>query len=153
MALEVWRSLGRLFLPKWDLDFMRRGLWINLPRMGHLVGSKLCPLCHKPEDLEHVLRHFRSFPFKFDTVRKAFGLLQREGGAVEPSRVLLEDLPCLQTTQGLVLWSVLKAQWSLQCEVRFQGAVRTVDDFVARWLGVWEVWRGEKDLSLSRMDV
>ena len=25
--------------------------------MGHRVGSKLCQLCHKLEDHEHVLRH------------------------------------------------------------------------------------------------
>ena len=26
-------------------------------RMGHRVGSKLCPLCHRLEDHEQVLRH------------------------------------------------------------------------------------------------
>ena len=80
--LEVWRAFGRLYLPKWDLDFIRRVLWKKLyfgGRMGHRVGSNLCSLCHKLEG--------------------------------------------------------------------------TLDDFVARWVGVLEVWRVEKDLSLSRVDL
>ena len=28
-----------------------------------------------------------------------------------------------------------------------------LDDFVARWVGVLEVWRAEKDLSLSKVDL
>ena len=53
--------------------------------MGHPVGSKLCPLCHKLEDHEHVLRHCRFSAFIFDTMQNAFGVVQREGGGVEPS--------------------------------------------------------------------
>ena len=86
-------------------------------RMGHRVVSKLCPLCHWLEDHEHMLQHCRFSAFIFDTVRKAFGVVQREGGAVEPSRLLLDEpaLP-LQSTQGLVLWAALKAQWALRRE-------------------------------------
>ena len=65
---EVWRAFGRLSLPKWDLDLMQRALWKKLPiggRMGHRVGSKLCPLCHKLEDHKHVLRHRHFSPFIF----------------------------------------------------------------------------------------
>ena len=73
---------------------------------------------------------------------------------VEPNWVLLEDPALsLQTTQRLVLWATLKAQWSLRCEARFQGALLTLDDFVACWVGVLEVCRAEKDFSLSRMDL
>ena len=32
-----------------------------------------------------------------------------------------------------------------------RGGGPTLDDFVARWLGVLEVWCAEKDLSLSRV--
>ena len=28
---EVWRLFGRLCLPAWDMDFMRRVLWKKLP--------------------------------------------------------------------------------------------------------------------------
>ena len=104
---DLWQFFNRLYLPQGDLDFIRRVLRKNLPiggRMGHRVGSKLCPLCHRLEDHEHVLRHHRFSVFLFDTVRKAFGVVQREGGAVEPSRPLLEE-PALSlpSTQGLVL--------------------------------------------------
>ena len=153
----MWRAFGRLYLPKWDLDFIRRALWKTLPiggRMGHRVGSKLRPLCHKLEDHEHVLWHCRFSPFIFDTVRKAFGVVRQDQLVVEPSRVLLEN-PTLsmQTSQGLVLWAALKAQCSLRCEARFQRAAPTLDDFVAQWVGVLEVWQAEKDLSLSTVDL
>ena len=59
--------------------------------------------------------------------------------------------------QLLVLWAGLKAQWSmrwsLRCESTFQGATPSLDDFVARWMGVLEVWRAGKDLSLCRSDL
>ena len=111
--LEVWCVFGRLYLPKWDLDFIQRALWKKLPiggTMGHRVGTKLCPLCHKLEDHEHVLRHYRFSPFIFDTVPKAFGPVRQDKLVVEPSRVLLENPTLsLQTSQGLVLWAALKA--------------------------------------------
>ena len=53
---EVWKHFSQLYLPKWDLDFIQRVFWKKLPiggRMGHQVGSKLCPLCHPLEDHEH----------------------------------------------------------------------------------------------------
>ena len=101
--------------------------------MGHWVGSKLCPLCHRLEDHEHVLRPCRCSAFIFDIVRKAFGLVQREGGRVQPSRLFFEELALsLQSTQGLILWAALNAQWVLRCEARFQPAQPSLNDFVAR---------------------
>ena len=79
--------------------------------MGHRVGNKLWPLCQRLEDHEHMLRHCRFSAFFFNTVHKAFGVVQREGGEVEPGRLLFEELALLlQSTQGLVLWATLKAQ-------------------------------------------
>ena len=122
--------------------------------MGHRVGSKLCPLCHKHEDHEHVLWHCFFSAFSFDTVRKAFGVVQREGGGIEPSRLLLEEpLLSLSSSRGLVVWATLKAQWALRCEARYQGATPSLDDFVAKWVGILEVWRAERDLSLSTVDL
>ena len=98
---------------------------------------------------------YQQFPI-FDTVRKAFGVVQREGGggAVEPNRLLLEEQALsLQSTQGVVLWSALKAQWALRCEARFQGGQPSLDDFVARWMGILEVGRAEQTMSLSRPDL
>ena len=69
-------------------------------------------------------------------------------------RFLLEEPALsLQSTQGLVLWAALKAQWALRCEARFQATQSSLDDFVARWVGVLEVWRSEKNWSLSRGDL
>ena len=120
--------------------------------MGHRVGSALCPLCHKLEDHPHVLRHCRFSVFMFDTVRKAFGLVHGDGGVIEPSHLVLENpLQSVGTKQGLVLWAGLKAQWSVRCEARFQGEIPSLDDFVAKWVGTLEVWRAEKDLSVSRV--
>ena len=79
---EVWRVFGRLHLPKWDLDFIRRVLWRKLPvgaRMERL-GGKLCPQCGRVEDHAHTLKRCYFSAFMFDTVRKAFGLAQGGGG-------------------------------------------------------------------------
>ena len=40
----------------------------------------------------HALKNCYFAAFTFDTVRKAFGLAPGEGGAVEPSRLLLDDV-------------------------------------------------------------
>ena len=90
----------------------------------------------------------------FDTLRKAFGLAQGVGAAVEPSRLLLEEpLLSLQTTQGLVLWAGPRAQWKLRCEVKYQHRQVSLEDFVAAWVGVLESWRGERNISCSRVDL
>ena len=99
-----------------------------------------------------MLRHCSFSAFVFDTGRKAFGIVQREGGAVERRRLLLEELALsLQSTQGLVLWAALKAQWALHCEAGFQGVQPSLDDFVACWMCILEVWRargGRRDRTL-----
>ena len=144
---------GCLHLPKWDLDFVRRVLWRKLPvgvRMERL-GGKLCPQCGRVEDHAHTPKRCYFSAFMFDTVRKAFGLAQGVGGAVEPSRLLLEEpLLSLQTTQGLVLWAGLRAQWKLQCEVKYQHRQVSLEDFVAVWV---ESWRGDRNMSCSRADL
>ena len=149
---EVWRVFGCLHLPKWDLDFIRRVLWRKLPvgvRMERL-GGELCPQCGRVEDHAHTLKRCYFSAFMFDTVRKAFGVAQGVGAAVEPSRLLLEEpLLSLQTTQGLVLWAGLRAQWKLRCEVKYQHRQVSLEDFVAVWVGVLESWRGERNMSCS----
>ena len=73
---------------------------------------------------------------------------------MEPSCLLLEEPALsLQSTEGFVLWAALKAQWALRCETHFQATPSSLDDFVAQWMGVLEVWRAEKNLSLSRADL
>ena len=63
------------------------------------LGGKLCPQCGRVEDHAHTLKRCYFSAFMFDTVRKAFGLAQGVGAAVEPSRLLLEEpLLSLQTT-------------------------------------------------------
>ena len=123
--------------------------------MGHRVGSKLCPLCHRLEDHEHVLRHCRFSGFIFDTVRKAFGVVQREGGGGGRAQQVVPrgTSASLQRTQGLVLWAAPKALWALRCEARFQGGQPSLDDFVARWMGILEMWRTEWNMSLSHPDL
>ena len=70
---------------------------------------------------------------------------------MEPSRLLHNGpLLSLHSSQGSVLWAALKAQWAIQCEVCFQQTDPSLDDFVACSLGALEVWRAEKDMSLSR---
>ena len=124
-------------------------------RMGYRVGSKLCPLCHKLVDHEHVLRHCRFSAFIFRYRAKGFWLGAKGGGrGREPSRLLFEDPTLsLHSTQGLVLWAALKAQWALRCEARFQGGQPSLDDFVAGWMGILEVWRAEPNMYLSRSDL
>ena len=100
---EVWQAFGRLFLPKWDRDFLRRTLWKKLPvgtRMERL-GGKLCLLDGRVESHEHVFRHCMFSTFMQSTVRKAFRMVDAGGVKVERSR-LLRDFPLLSitTTQG-----------------------------------------------------
>ena len=121
---EVWRIFRKLCLPKWDLDFVGRVLWRKLPlrvRMERL-GEKQCPLDGKVEveDHAHVLKNCDFSVFTFDTVRKAFRLVEWEGRRLEPSRLLLkESAVSLQCTQGLVLWAALKAQWKIHCASKY----------------------------------
>jgi hypothetical protein len=99
------------------------------------------------EDHRHVLKNCYFSGFMFDTVRKAFGLVQREGGALEPSRLLLDEpLLSLQSTQGLVLWAGLRAQWRLRCEVKYQRQQVSLHDFVALWVAGLESWRSERNM-------
>ena len=65
---EVWRHFNRLFLPQWDLDFMRPVLWKKLPiggRMGHQVGSKkgLIPIMTQPRFSSTIGTQTRSAKF------------------------------------------------------------------------------------------
>ena len=76
------------------------------------VGGKLCPLDGWVENHEHVLRHCLFSPLLFDTVRQALGLVALGSRWGELSRPLRDEvLLSLATTQGLVLWAGLKAQW------------------------------------------
>ena len=52
-----------------------------------------------------------------------------------------------------MLWAALKAQWALHCEARFHAGHPPLDDFVARWMGIVEVWHTEPHMSLSRPDL
>ena len=153
---DVWRVYNKLHLPKWDLDFIKRVLWRKLPvgvRQERL-GGNLCPMDGRLEDHRHVLKNCYFSGFMFDTVRKAFGLVQREGGALEPSRLLLDEpLLSLQSTQGLVLWAGLRAQWRLRCEVKYQRQQVSLHDFVALWVAGLESWRSERNMSCSRSDL
>ena len=57
----------------------------------------------------------------FDTVHRAFGVVQVESGVVEPGGLLLEHPPLsVTTTHGLLLWVGLKAQWNLRCAAKYQ---------------------------------
>ena len=54
---EVWRAFKNLYLPTWDLDFVKRVLWGKLP-VGvrqERMGGQLCLLDGRVENHEHVL--------------------------------------------------------------------------------------------------
>ena len=153
---EVWQTFGQLFLHKWDQDFIRRALWRKLAlgtRMDRL-GGKLCPLDGRVEDHEHVFCHCMFGAFMQSTVRKAFGLVESGGVQVEPSR-LLRDFPLLSltSTQGLLLWAGLKAQWKVRCRAKYQHQPSTLDEFIAGWAGVLRRWRAESNMSVPRRDL
>ena len=93
---------------------MRRVLWKRLPVGVHMeqLGGPNCPLDGRVEGHTHVLKNCFFSSFLFDNVRRAFGLAEWGDRKVEPSRMLLDEpLISLRTTQGLVLWAGLKAQW------------------------------------------
>ena len=152
----VWQAFGRLHLPRWDRDFIQRCPWKKLlvgTRMERL-GGKLCPLDCRVEDHEHVFRNCFFSNFMFDTVRRAFGVVQGPSGVAEPSR-LLRDHPLLSltTTQGLLLWAGLKVKWSLRCRAQYQKHMPVLDEFIAGWAGVLRRWRAEVNMSCSRLDL
>ena len=91
------------------------------------------------EDHAHVLKNCCFSAFMFDTVRKAFVLVDWVGTKLEPSRLPL-DRPeiSLQTTQGLVLWAALKAQWKIRCATKYQRQKVALEDFVALWAGIFD---------------
>ena len=61
--------------------------------MGHGVGNGNCPIWGRLEDHKHLFRHCMFGPFYFDTVRKAFGVIPKEGGGGDRiSHRLLEEL-------------------------------------------------------------
>ena len=79
----VWKMFRKLFLPKWNLDFIRRALWKKLPiggKMGHRVGNGKCPICGRLEDHEHLFWHCMFAAFYCDTEGKAYGVLPKERG-------------------------------------------------------------------------
>ena len=98
---DVWQAFGRLFLPKWDRDFVSRTPWKKLPSGTRMerFGGKLCPLDGRVENHEHVLQHCMFSTFMQSTVRKAFGMVDAGGVKVEPSR-LLRDFPPPATNYG-----------------------------------------------------
>ena len=153
---DVWQAVERLFLPKWDKDFIRPCLWKKLPvgtRMERL-GGKLCPLDSRVEDHEHVFRHCFFGAFMFDTVNRAFGLLQSPTGAVEPSRVLkAHTLLSLTMTQGVILWAGVKVQWNLRCRAKYQQQPPVLDEFIAGWATVLRQLRSEPNMSCPRADL
>ena len=52
-----------------------------------------------------------------------------------------------------MLWAAQKAQWSLHCDMKYLGIQPSLDEFVARWQTVLEVWRAQKDMTVSRKDL
>ena len=73
---------------------------------------------------------------------------------VEPSR-LLRDFPLLSltSTQGLLLWAGLKAQWNLRCRAKYQHQPSTLDEFIAGWAGVLRRCGAESNMSVHRRDL
>ena len=155
-TLEVWQEFQRLFLQKWEKDFIRRCLWKKLPvgtRMERL-GGKLCPLDSNVETHEHVFRHCFFSSFLFDTVRRAFGLVPAPSRAMEPCRLLHEHpLLSLTMTQGLILWAGVKVQWNLRCRAKYQKQAPVFNELIAGWATVLRRWRSERDMSCARSDL
>ena len=106
------------------------------------------------EDHEHVFPNCFFSNLMFDTVRRAFGVVQGPSGVVEPSR-LLRDHPLLPltTTQGLLLWAGLKVQWSLRCRAKSHKHMPVLDEFIAGWAGMLRRWLAEVNMSCSRLDL
>ena len=101
------------------------------------LGGKLCPLDCRVEDHEHVFRNCFFSNFMFDTVRRAFGVVQGLLGVVEPSRLLCDHpLLSLTTTHGLLLLAGLKVKWSLRCRAKYQKQMPALGEFIAGWAGV-----------------
>ena len=86
----------------------------------------------------HFFRGCLTFSVMFDLVRQSFGVVQtKDGSVVEPSRLVVDaHLVSLGTTQGLLVWAGLRAQWVLRCAKRFRGEAYLKEIFIAKWLSV-----------------
>ena len=153
---EVWQTFEQLFLPKWDRNCVCRALWRNVPLGTRIerLGGKLCTLDGRMEDHEHAFRHCMFRAFMQSAVRKAFRLVDFGGVKLDPSR-LLKDFPLLSitTTQRLLLWAGLKAQWNLRCRGKYQHQPATLDEFIAGSAGVLRRWRAESNMSVPVRDL
>ena len=100
--------------------------------------EKFCPIDHRKETHLHFLRGCPTSSVMFDLVRQCFGVVQaKDDSVVEPSQ-LVADAPLLSlgTTQGLLIWAWLRAQWVLRCARRFRGEAYSKENFIAKWLSV-----------------
>ena len=93
----------------------------------------------------------------FDLVRQSFGVVQtKDGSVVEPSRLVVDaPLLSLGTTQRLLVWAGLRAQWVLRCAKRFPGGggAYSKEIFIAKWLSICRPWQRQNEISLSRRDL
>ena len=80
--------------------------------------------------------------------------MQTDSRQIDPSRILYEGpFLSLTTTQGLVLWSGIKAQWRLRCDSKYLCRQLALDGFMAEWLGVLEGWWLEHNMCCDRVDL
>ena len=123
--------------------------------MCHLYrADKLCLIDHKKETHLHFLRGCLTSFVMFDLVRQSFGVVQtKDGSVVEPSRVVDAPLLSLGTTQGLLIWAGLRAQWVLRCAKRCRGEAYSKEIFMAKWLSVCRSWQRQAEISVSRRDL
>ena len=130
-------------------------LWLG-GQMCHLHREdKFCPIDRKKETHLHFLRGCLTSSVMFDLVRQSFGVVQtKDGSAGEPSRLVV-DAPVLSlgTTQGLLVWARLRAQWVLRCAKRFRGEAYSKEIFIAKWLSICRSWQRQNEISLSRRDL
>ena len=108
----------------------QRVMWKQPPiggRMGHRVGTKLCPLCHWLENHEHVLPHCRLQRLCSIPPVRHLGWCSGRGAVLSRIGSFMESQPC--SYRALKGWCSerTKAQWSLWREACFQAITPSLD--------------------------
>ena len=151
----MWQAFRRLVLPQADLDFIHTCLWKKLSVGARLKAiwpsvSDRCPFDSSPEDVYHCSKACSWVTIPVLALQWTFPTVSSSGGRLPIGR-LCSDYPRLPLSRapGVVMWKAVRVLWSCPCEVVFQKARVTVNDYLRVLHSDVLKWLAMPDLSLD----
>ena len=152
---EVGQAFRRLILPPRDLDFINTCLWKKLSVGAHHKAiwpsvSDRCPFDSSLEDVYHCTKACSWLTIPVRPVKCTFPPVWSSRGRVPIGR-LCSDYPQLSLSRapGILMWKAVRVLWSYRCEVVFQKARLTVNDYLRVLHSEVLKWLAMPDLSLD----